>query len=135
MSVLTTKNMLVYSTDWYGRKSFRMLPMHEECPFNEVIFDPNTGVLAVISRDQKEKPQMLPKLNDKGMPIPLKLVNETTQPRFIEERRMMDTYYEYYLDSQDDIEHFIELFAFNPEHPSLSVIRESKETEESKQQD
>lgn len=134
MSVLTTNNMLVYSTDWYGRKSFRMLPMHEECPFNEVIFDPNTGVLAVISRDKKEKPQMLPKLTDKGMPIPLKASSDATQPRFIEERRMMETYYEYYLDNQEDIERFVQLFAFNLDHPSLAVIKQSREDKEPAQE-
>lgn len=134
MSVLTTNNMLVYSTDWYGRKSFRMLPMREECLFNEVIFDPNTGVLAVISRDQKEKPHMLPKLNDKGMPIPLKPGSDAGQPRFIEERRMMETYYEYYLDNQEDIERFVQLFAFNPDHPSLAIITQSKQDQEPQQQ-
>lgn len=116
------QNMMIYSTDWYGSESFRMLPITEECPFNEVIFDPTTKVLAVISKDQKEKPQMMPKLNDKGQIIPLKVTTENGQPKYVEERKMMDTYYEYYMDKIDDIKAFINRFAINPEHPATKVL-------------
>jgi hypothetical protein len=115
-------NMMIYSTDWYGSKSFRMMPITEDCPFNEVIFDPTTKVLAVISKDQKEKPQMMPKLNEKGQLIPLKVTVENGQPKYVEERRMMDTYYEYYLDQVDDIKAFINQFAINPEHSATAII-------------
>ncbi|NBP67865.1 MAG: hypothetical protein EBR30_02390 [Cytophagia bacterium] len=121
--------MFVYSTDWYGRKSFRMLPVSEDCPFNEVIYDPNTGVLAVISRDKKDKPQMLPKLTEKGQVIPLKPVANDTQQRYVEERRILETYYEYYLDDKQDIENFINMFAVNVDHPSIAVINEEKQTQ------
>jgi hypothetical protein len=124
-----TPNMFVYSTDWYGRKSFRMLPVSEDCPFNEVIYDPNTGVLAVISRDKKDKPQMLPKLTEKGQVIPLKPVANDTQQRYVEERRILETYYEYYLDDKQDIENFINMFAVNVDHPSIAVINEEKQTQ------
>lgn len=117
------KNMFVYSTDWYGQKSFRMLPISESCPFNEVIFDPSTKVLAVISKDKKEKPQMLPKLNDKGQVIMLKTsATDANQQRYVEERRIMDTYYEYYLDNKEDIKSFIEVFAVNNNHPALEIL-------------
>ncbi len=121
--------MFVYSTDWYGRKSFRMLPGVEDCPFNEVIYDPNTGVLAVISRDKKDKPQMLPKLTEKGQVIPLKPVANDTQQRYVEERRILETYYEYYLDDKQDIQNFINMFALNADHPSIAVINEEKQTQ------
>lgn len=113
---------MIYSTDWYGTKTFRMLPISEDCPFNEVIFDPTTKVLAVISKDQKEKPQLLPKLSDKGQIIPLKVTTENGQPKYVEERRMMDTYYEYYLDQVDDISVFVNHFAMNPDHTATKII-------------
>lgn len=116
-----TKSMFVYSTDWYGRQTFRMLPMTIECPFNEVIYDPNTKVLAVISKDKKDKPQMLPKLTDKGQVIPVKT---SEGQHYIEERRIMETYYEYYIDNKTDIEKFIHLFAVNIDHPILKIINE-----------
>lgn len=125
-----TKCMFVYSTDWYGRKSFRMLPMTNECPFNEVLYDPNTRVLAVISKDKKDKPQMLPKLTDKGQVIPLKTGEGQ---HYIEERRIMETYYEYYIDNKSDIEKFIQTFAVNTDHPALNIINEPVDlTEETK---
>lgn len=116
-----TKCMFVYSTDWYGRKSFRMLPTTSECPFNEVLYDPNTRVLAVISKDKKDKPQMLPKLTDKGQVIPVK--NGDGQ-HYVEERRIMETYYEYYIDNKSDIEKFIQTFAVNTDHQALNIINE-----------
>lgn len=115
-------SMFIYSTDWYGQRTFRMLPLSEGCPFNEAIYDPNSKVLAVISKDQKEKPQMLPKLNDKGQVIPLKNHVNPAEKSYIEERRMMDTYYEYYIDTPEDIKAFISIFAFNPSHAALSVL-------------
>lgn len=124
-----TQTMFVYSTDWYGRKSFRMLPVSEDSPFNEVIYDPNTGVLAVISRDKKDKPQMLPKLTEKGQVIPLKPVANDTQQRYVEERRILETYYEYYLDDKQDIQNFINMFAVNADHQSIAVINEEKQTQ------
>lgn len=115
------RNMFIYRTEFYGQQTFRMLPLTESCPFNEVIYDPRAGVLAVISKDKKEKPQMLPKLNDKGQIIPLKTAAEGQAP-YVEERRLMDTYYEYYLDNKEDIQHFINMFAANPEHAAVSII-------------
>lgn len=116
-----TKCMFVYSTDWYGRKSFRMLPLTAECPFNEVIYDPNTRVLAVISKDKKDKPQMLPKLTDKGQVIPLR---NSEGAQYVEERRIMETYYEYYIDNKSDIERFVQMFAVNSDHESLNIVNE-----------
>jgi hypothetical protein len=116
-----TKCMFVYSTDWYGRKSFRMLPLTAECPFNEVIYDPNTRVLAVISKDKKDKPQMLPKLTDKGQVIPLR---NSEGAQYVEERRIMETYYEYYIDNKSDIERFIQMFAVNSDHDALNIVNE-----------
>ena len=121
-----TKSMLIYASDWQGQESLRMLPVTEDCPFNEVIFDPTSRVLAVISKDQKEKPQMLPKLNSNGQMIMIKGLTQDPknphQPSYVEERQMMDAYYEYYMDNQDDINTFIELFAINPTHPSVDIV-------------
>jgi hypothetical protein len=112
-------NMMVYSALWQGQPSFRMLPIEKDCPFNEVLYNPIEKVLAIISKDQKEKPQLLPKLNDKGELIANKAGSSTP---WQEERRMMPAYYEYYLETIEDIESFVKHFAFNPEHTSLRVI-------------
>lgn len=114
---------MIYSTNWYGEKTFRMIPIEKACPFNEVIYDPKTKILAIVSKEFKEKPQMFPKLNDKGSTI---LVGSTksdpNNPKYVEERRFMDTYYEYYIDNLDDINEFVKFFASNYNHPALQVL-------------
>ena len=123
------KKMIVYSTDWYGTQTFRMLPVDKECPYNEVIYDPTTKVLAIISKEFKEKPNMFPKLNENGKPIIFKKNQPTeNEPEYVQERKMMQTYYEYYLDKEDDIKDFVNTFAINPEHASLKIIDEAVKT-------
>jgi hypothetical protein len=121
---MSEKTMMIYSSDWQGEKSFRMLPVHEDCPFNEVIFDPKQRVLAIISKDAKEKPQMLPKLNGNGQMIKIKGLSPAEaespyHPNYVEERVMMDTYYEYYMDNMDDIHAFVTLMAVNADHDAF----------------
>jgi hypothetical protein len=119
------QSMFIYSTDWYGKKTFRMLPNNNDCPFNEVIYDPGTKVLAIISKEHKEKPQMFPKLNEKGELVQKKgATGADGKPLHVEERRMMDTYYEYYIDNIDDIKEFINFFANNSKHPALAILEE-----------
>lgn len=110
--------MLAYATDWYGSKTFRLMPLTTDCPFNEAIYDPNTKVLAIIGKTQVEKPVMLPKLNDKGETILVKGSNPA-QPRYVEERRILNTFTEYYMDVAVDVMDFITRHVVNPEHPSI----------------
>jgi hypothetical protein len=117
---MNVQNMLVYSADWHGEKTFRMLPVTKECPFNEVIFDPETKVLAIISKELKEKPHMFAKLNTTGKPM----YDTSDKKVLLEERIIMDTYYEYYLDDVKDIKYFILRFAINKNHDALNVIDE-----------
>ncbi len=116
-----TKSMMIYKSDWYNQETFKMLPVSEDCPFNEVVYDPQNGFLAVVGKNIKEKPQMLPKLNDKG-DIMMKKVPDGKGVPYIEERRIMDAYSEYYLIDKEDIRSFIKTFAINPEHSMLEVL-------------
>lgn len=101
--------MLIQST-WNKGKTFKLIPTHLDCPFNEAIFDPDQKVLAVISKECKETYQMLPKFTEKGDVMYLKTPRENGKP-YAEERRLVDTYYEYYLEDKEDILKFIEQFA------------------------
>jgi hypothetical protein len=114
------ESMLVYRSNWYGKDSFRMLPISEDCPFLEVIFDPSTKVLAVIGKSKKDKPQMAPKLNSKGQPITVKSAEGTAG--LAEERLVFESYYEYYIDDPDDIIAFVKMYAMNFDHPAVSIF-------------
>lgn len=117
------QSMFVYNTDWHGKKTFRMLPIDKNCPFNEVIYDPETKVLAVVSKEYKEKPQMFPKLNDKGFKILQKGSTDLDSPSsYVEERVLMDIYYEYYIDDAEDIRNFVNYFANDSNHSALNVL-------------
>ncbi len=101
--------MLIHST-WNKGKTIKLIPTHIDCPYNEAIYDADQKVLAVISKECKETYQMLPKFTEKGDVLYLKTARENGKP-YAEERRLVDTYYEYYLEDKAEILSFIEMFA------------------------
>ena len=56
---------------------------------------------------------MVPKLDDEGQPMRLKKPNVQTGKTVKEERRLVDTFSEFYLSDKKDIETFIHMFAVN----------------------
>lgn len=124
------KSMLAYSSKWYGEGSFRLLPVNENCPFLEGIFDPSTKVLAIIGKSIKEKPQMMPKINAKGQTITVKNIDGVSG--LAEERVIMDTYYEYYIDDEEDIKDFIKMFVINLDNKCLKILDTIFKTENNK---
>jgi hypothetical protein len=105
------KNMMIYAAKWNDKQTFRLMPINEDCIFNEAIFDPEQKVLAVISKDIKEKPMMMPRLNDRGDIIPTKRANG--EQGWQEQRVIIDAYYEYYIEDMSDILLFVKMFAIN----------------------
>jgi len=61
----------------------------------------------------KQSYHMVPKLDDDGQPIRLKAPNKQTGKTHKEERRLVDTFSEFYLSDKKDIEDFINIFAIN----------------------
>lgn len=107
----SVKNMMIYSSKWNEKPTFRMMPIDKDCPYNEAIFDPEQKVLAVVSKDSKDKPMMMPRLNDRGDLIPAKRANG--EQSWQEQRVVLAAYYEYYLEDINDIIAFIKRFAIN----------------------
>jgi hypothetical protein len=116
-------NMAVYAAKWNEKPSFRMMSIHKDCPYNEAIFDPEQKILAVISKDSKDKPMMMPRLSDKGDIIPTKRAdgNQGWQ----EQRVVIPAYYEYYLEDINDIVAFVQRFAVNHDSKVFSDILHS----------
>ena len=106
--------MLVNST-FRNAKSFTLIPVSMDSPYTEAMFDPASGILAVISKVMKQSYHMVPKLNDDGEPIRLKSPNQQTGKTVKEERRLVDTFSEFYLTDKADIDTFIHMFAVNAE--------------------
>ncbi len=105
-----THSMFIISAKWGELDSFRMIPSHIDCPYSECIYDASQGVLAIISKEKRQKYHFLPKLDDRGKVIPVK--RKAGDPEeftpFAEERRLMESSYEYYIENADEILDFIQ---------------------------
>jgi len=107
--------MMLVNSAFRNAKSFTLIPVSNDSPYVEAMFDPSSGVLAVISKVMKQSYHMVPKLDDTGQPVRLKTPNQQTGKTHKEERRLVDTFSEFYLQDKDDIELFINMFAINAE--------------------
>jgi hypothetical protein len=89
-----------------------MIPITNECPFVECMYSEKDNVLAVITKTMKQSYHMVPKLDDNGDPIRTKNKRPNGK-EFKEERRLVDTFSEFYLLTPEEINGFIESFAVN----------------------
>lgn len=105
-------SMMLITSSWKEAKTFKMIPMDVNCPFVECIYDNEVHVLAVVGKAQKNTFHMLPKIDVNG-DVELRKTPSREGKPFKEERRSIETYQEYYMEEQSEIEQFIELFGFN----------------------
>ena len=116
MSQTIGQNMMLVNSSFRNAKSFTLIPVSNDSPYVEAMFDPTSSILAVISKVMKQSYHMVPKLNDDGEPVRLKSPNQQTGKTVKEERRLVDTFSEFYLSDKKDIETFIHMFAINAEN-------------------
>ena len=109
------KSMMLVTSTWGNKETFRLIPVTLEAPYNEGIYDPEVGVLAVIGKEKKDNLQMTPKLNQFGDPEVLKIGKRPNGKDYAEERRVIETYYEYYIENKDEIRNLVKLLALNEE--------------------
>ena len=105
-------SMMAIHSVWGNNKTFRLIPVDANCPYLESIYDPETKILVVISKNYKQSYHLLPVLDDNGDPMPVKkprMNNKTVK----EERRLVDTYQEYYIIVNEEIYDFLGKVAVN----------------------
>lgn len=117
--------MLVTSS-WGNDKTFKLLPITPECPYNECIFDVSTKVLAIIGKEKKESFHMLPKLSDEGDVQYMKIGKRNNGKDYKEERKMLETFYEYYIEHPQEIVDFLNMFAVNADSFDYTQYLEKK---------
>jgi len=110
------QNMMLINSAFRNAKSFSLLPVSSDSPYVEAMFDPSSGILAVISKVQKTSFHMIPRLDESGQPMRLKTPNQQTGKTVKEQRVSMDTFSEFYISDKKDIEIFIQLFAINADN-------------------
>lgn len=104
--------MLLVTSLWQEKKSFRLIPVDLNCPFSEGIYDPDSKVLVMMSAQTKESVHMLPKLDDNGDPTKAKGPRPNGK-LYREQRVTLATYNEHYIMEKPEIESFINTFAVN----------------------
>jgi len=97
--------MLVEST-WQEGKTFKMMPISNDCPYVECIFDPTSKVFVVISKVTKTSLHMLPKLDEYGKAI-------SGNKGAKQDRKSIDTFQEYYIEDVKTIKEITDYFAIN----------------------
>jgi hypothetical protein len=110
------QNMMLVNSAFRNVKSFTLIPVSLDSPYTEAMYDPASGILAVISKVMKKSYHMVPKLDDNGEPIRLKVPNKQTGKTVKEQRVQVDTFSEFYLTDKKDIETFIHMFAVNADN-------------------
>ena len=107
------QSMMLTSSNWGPHKTFKLIPVTPDCPYVEAIFDPSSKILAVISKVSKQSFHMIPKLDDNGDPIKLKIGKRSNGKDFKEQRSLMQTNAEYYISDKVHIAPLIKGFAIN----------------------
>jgi len=105
--------MILTSNYWNEAKSFKLVPATEDCPYTEALYDINTGLLAVISKIKKQVFHNVPKLDDNGDVMYMKLGKRENGRPYKEERRTLETFHEYYIIEEKEIIDFIKAFTIN----------------------
>lgn len=106
------KNMLLITSYWSDRDTFKLIPITNECPYSEVIYDPATTLLVVIGKTSKENFQMVPRLDEDGNPQPAKKPRANGKS-YKEQRTTLNVLHEYYVVDKQEQEDFIRAFAIN----------------------
>lgn len=105
--------MLLVSSYWGENKSFKIIPLSNDCPYTEGMYDPTTNILVVIGKDKKNSLHMVVKLDDNGDPMEMKGKPRKNGKNYKEERKTVETYQEYYILEKDEQENFIRMFCIN----------------------
>ena len=116
------QNMLLTTSNWGPYKTFKLMPVFEDCPYVEVIFDPSSKILAVISKISKSSYHFVPKIDDNGDEVQTKIKPRPNGKKIKEQRVMMDTHAEYYIVETDEIKSFVKGFAINADSYDFNAI-------------
>jgi hypothetical protein len=110
---MSKSSMMLITSKWGDKETFKMIPINKEAPYNEAIFDIDSKVLAIISKEKKESMHMVPKLNEWGDIQGMKIGKRNNGKDYAEERKTMETFYEYYVEKQNEINEILVHLAMN----------------------
>ena len=106
-------NMMLTTSNWGPYKTFKLMPLTEDCPYVEAIFDPSSKILAIISKHSKQSYHFVPKIDDNGDPVKLRINKRENGKDIKEQRVLLPTHAEYYIQYKSEIESIIHMYAIN----------------------
>lgn len=104
--------MTLISSEWNGHNTFRMIPVSNDAPYVECIYDVTSGLFVIIGKVTKTTLHMLPKLDENGDPMGTVALRPNGR-NVKEERVSSETFQEYYLDNKLDIKDLVNYLGIN----------------------
>ena len=120
------KSMMLITSSWGSNKTFKMIPATPDCIYNEAIFDLDSKVLALISKEKKENLHMVAKVNEWGDVVPMKIGKRSNGKDYAEERKTLETFYEYYVENIDEVKDIVNRLAVNADTFDITSFIETK---------
>ena len=120
------KSMLLITSSWGPKKTFKMIPATPDCIYNEAIFDLDSKVLALISKEKKQSLHMVAKINEWGDVVPMKIGKRANGKDYAEERKTLETFYEYYVEDVTDVKDIVTRLAVNSDTFDITSFIEAK---------
>lgn len=102
--------------------SFSGIPMDDKCPFVELMFDPETKTLGVITKHKKPMFQLIPKIDNLGLPKRNTARNSSEYP-YHQERQVMDSFHEQYVRTPEEIDAFLKMYACNNDFNWMQFLK------------
>lgn len=93
--------------------SFRMVPIHDSCPFIAAEFDISNNVLVLLNKSIKDELRSIAKSDKSGQPIPLKTGGYEI------EKRLLSDYFELHINDMEGIVDFINIMAVNADKTNI----------------
>ena len=125
------KSMMLVTGSWGNTKTFKLIPVSPKCPYNEAIFDRDSKVLALIGKEKKQSFHMMPKLTDLGDVQTLKIGKRSNGKDYAEERKALETYYEYYIENPEEVIDVVNVLSINADKFDFQQYMETEAKQES----
>tara|TARA_R110001583_G_scaffold985_3_gene8474 strand:+ start:1584 stop:2015 length:432 start_codon:yes stop_codon:yes gene_type:complete len=119
------KSMMLVKSSFGPMKSFKLMPISNDCPFVECLFSPSEKIMVIITKVKKQSYHMVAKLDDNGDEISVKGKPRANKKTIKEERRMVDTFSEHYIVTEEEIRSIVDMFAVNPKAFKLDEFFET----------
>ena len=124
----TEGSMILVNSTFNNNKTFKLIPLTENAPYVEAIYDRESKVMVIISKQTKTALHMLPKLDEAGLPMLISKGSYAGKQK--QERKQIEVFVEYYIEEQSDMKNIIDSLASNPTFKWKDYLKDLPKEEE-----